>query len=202
MRVFDVGAPEGEQLVGDRVLTVPNVLTLLRLALLPLVWSDLVSGRLVRATVLVALLGLTDWFDGYLARRLDQLSRLGKLLDPIGDRALLIVVGIGAIVAGILPTWLVAVLLAREALVAVPGLVLLALGRALPDTSRLGKASTMGIMIALPLFLAASALEAALPGPSAAVRTVAWVVLLPNVLLAYAAAVGYARRMLRSAPTD
>lgn len=197
MRIFDVGAPEGEQVVGDRYLTVPNLLTVARLASLPLVWSDLVSGRLLRATIVVAVLGLTDWFDGYLARRLDRITRLGKLLDPIGDRALLAVVGIGSVVAGVLPGWAVLVLLVREVLVALPGLVLLARGGALPETSRLGKASTMGIMIALPLFLLASAIEGSWPGGGSAgvVRTAAWVILLPNLALAYAAAVGYALRM-------
>lgn len=196
MRIFDVGTGEGEQVVRDRVLTLPNVLSVVRLAFLPLVWSDLVSGRLVRATVMVVVLGLTDWFDGYLARRLDQISRLGKVLDPIGDRALLAVVGLGSVVAAILPAWAVATLLVRELLVAVPGLVLLARGRALPETSRLGKASTMGIMIALPLFLLAAALErgAAAGAGAGALRALAWVVLLPNLVLAYAAAVGYARR--------
>lgn len=198
MRIFDVGAPDGEQAVRDRLLTVPNALTLARFALLPLVWSDLVGGRFVRATVLVGVLGLTDWFDGYLARRLDQISRVGKLLDPIGDRALLAVVGVGAVVSGVLPVWAVVVLLAREVLVATAGLALLARGRTLPETSRAGKASTMGIMIALPLFLLARALEGASGAGAApgALRAVGWVVLVPNVVLAYAAALGYARAMV------
>ena len=85
-----------------------------------------------------------------------------------------------------------------------PGVVLLARGMPLPETSRSGKASTMGIMIALPLFLLAAVLE----GPdvagdgAGALRMAAWVVLLPNLVLAYAAAVGYARRMAGSAIGD
>jgi cardiolipin synthase len=196
VRVFDVGAPEGEQVVHDRVLTVPNALTFARLLLLPIVYVDLVGGRSLRAMVLVALLGATDWFDGYLARRLDRITRLGKVLDPIGDRALLAVVGVGSVVAGILPLWVVVTLLLREVLVAAPGLVLLSWRGALPETSRLGKASTMGIMIALPLFLASAALLDGGRQGVAAVRGVAWAVLLPSLALAYAAAVGYARQVL------
>lgn len=197
MRVFDIGGDGRPLEVHDRVLTVPNVLTFLRFLALPLVWLDLAAGRLGRAFALIVVLGLTDWFDGYLARRLDQLSRLGKFLDPVGDRALLVVVGVGMVRAGLIPGWAIGVLLAREVLMVLAGLVVLGRGRTLPETSRLGKASTMGIMIALPLFVAGALAEA---GGSATlaevVRGAAWVTFVPNVVLAYAAAAGYARGLL------
>jgi RIP metalloprotease RseP len=98
VRLFDYGAKDGEPVVTDRILTIPNVLSLARMAVLPFVYWDLVQGRHLRAFILLAVFATTDWFDGYLARKLDQTSKLGKLLDPISDRVLFVVVGIGMVV--------------------------------------------------------------------------------------------------------
>ncbi len=91
--------PVGE--VGDtsRILTVPNVITLVRLACLPLyLWLLLGRDNNAAAAVLLAALGATDWVDGYVARHFNQVSELGKILDPVADR-LLFFVGIGGILA-------------------------------------------------------------------------------------------------------
>jgi phosphatidylglycerophosphate synthase len=99
VRVFDIGGPEALPSASDRILTVPNALSLARIAVLPLVYLDLLSGRLVRALVLMIAITASDWFDGYLARVLDQRTRLGAVLDPLGDRAVFIVVGVMAAAA-------------------------------------------------------------------------------------------------------
>jgi phosphatidylglycerophosphate synthase len=107
---------EGE----DRVLTVPNGLTALRLACLPvfLVLVGQPHGRdLIAAACMLAVLGVTDGLDGYVARHFHQVSSLGKLADPFVDRALVLSAVIGAVAVGAVPAWLVAIVLLRELLV-------------------------------------------------------------------------------------
>lgn len=191
MRVFDIGGDGSAPVVHDRVWTVPNVLSFLRLAALPLVLVDLVAGRVLRALIVLAVVATTDWFDGYLARRFDQVTRLGRLLDPVSDRLLFIVVGVGMVLAGILPAWALVALLARDVTVLVAGAVVLSRGAAVPDASRLGKASTMGLMIALPLFLAAASIGGTVAAPQPVLRALAWATFAINLVLYYAAAIGY-----------
>ncbi|MGA0830941.1 MAG: CDP-alcohol phosphatidyltransferase family protein [Nitriliruptoraceae bacterium] len=193
MRVFDVGARDAARPPDDRVLTVPNVLSLARLAALPLLWADLTAGRFGRALVVLGLSAATDWFDGYLARRLDQRTRLGALLDPLGDRLLLLVAGVGLVAAGILPWWPVVLLVAREGTVGLAGAVLVARGRTVPETSRLGKAATFGLLWALPLLLAAAWAGEGAAAPQPVLAALGWTALLVNLALSYVTAVGYAR---------
>jgi cardiolipin synthase (CMP-forming) len=140
----------------DRVLTVPNGLTALRLACLPvfLVLLGQPHGRdLIAAACMLAALGVTDGLDGYVARHFHQVSSLGKLADPFVDRALVLSAVIGAVAIGAVPAWLVAVVLLREVLVLV-GAVVLAMGGARHlEVSLAGKAGAFGMMVALPLFL-------------------------------------------------
>jgi cardiolipin synthase (CMP-forming) len=143
---------EGE----DRVLTVPNALTAIRLACLP-VFVVLMAepdgrGRLAAACLLAAL-GATDGLDGYIARHFHQVSKLGKIADPLVDRVLVLTAVIAAVAIGALPVWLVAVVLTREALVLAGGGALLLAGAKRVDVSWAGKAGTFGMMVALPLFI-------------------------------------------------
>jgi cardiolipin synthase (CMP-forming) len=141
----------------SRILTLPNLVTTIRLLSLPLfLW--ILFGRDDRelAAWVLAALGATDWVDGYLARHLGQTSELGKVLDPLADR-LLFIVGIGAIIVdGSAPLWFCVVVLAREGLVAGATLVLAALGARRIDVTWWGKAGTFWLMFAFPLFLLSS----------------------------------------------
>ncbi len=144
MRVFDIGGPESPREASDRVLTIPESRSASRVSpCFPLVLLDLLEGRFGRALVFLLLIGASDWFDGYLARVLDQRTLLGAVLDPIGDRVVFVVVGVGLVLADLLPLWVLVVLLARELAVLVVGLVLLLAGRSIPETSRLGKVATV-----------------------------------------------------------
>ena len=201
MRIFDIGARDGEQQVSDRVLTVPNLLSFARLAVLPWVYLDLVNGRIVRATIVAFVFGWTDWFDGYLARRLDQQSSLGKILDPISDRAFFVVIGIGVVVADIVPLWPIALLLARDVLVSVAGLVLLARGASPPDVTRLGKAATFGLMWAIGFWMLAAAVGS-VEDPNEPLTWAAWFTFSINIVLSYLAAGDYALRLLRKPAGD
>jgi cardiolipin synthase len=139
---------------SDRLLTVPNVISVVRLLCVPL-FLYLLFGRdnRVAAAVLLAVLGATDWIDGYIARRWDQVSELGKILDPVADRVMLIVAIVAMVIDGSLPTIVAVLGLGRELLIAGATLILAALGARRIDVTWYGKAGTMGLMMALPLFL-------------------------------------------------
>lgn len=197
VRVYDIGGGDDPEHVHDRVLTVPNVLSLLRLLFLPFVYADVVDGRYGRAVVLLTVFSLTDWFDGYVARRFDQVSRLGKIFDPISDRLLVIVVGIAMVRAELLPLWALLVLLVRDVVVLVGGALFVGRGEAPPAVTRTGKSATFGLMFTLPTFV----LAAVLAGPDElqdpTTLAVAWVMYATATVLYYVAAGQYAREVLR-----
>jgi cardiolipin synthase (CMP-forming) len=179
------------------VFTLPNAVTLVRLACLPLfLWLLFGRDNRVAAASLLAALGATDWVDGYLARRLGQVSEVGKVLDPVADRFLFFVGAGGILVDGSVPTWFAVTVLVREALVGVATLVLAALGARRIDVTWFGKAGTFGLMIAFPLFLASNS---DLSWADAA-EVLAWLAGIPALALSLYAAAGYvplARRALR-----
>ncbi|MGH9233414.1 MAG: CDP-alcohol phosphatidyltransferase family protein [Acidimicrobiales bacterium] len=188
---------------GDAgVFTLPNIITLARLACLPLfLW--LLFGRENRAAAawLLAALGITDWVDGYLARHLHQESELGKVLDPVADRLLFFVGAGGILVDGSVPVWFAVVVLVRETLVGGTTLVLAALGARRIDVTWFGKAGTFFLMIAFPLFLASNSTL----GWADTAEVLAWLAGIPGLALSlYAAAlyVPLARRALREGRAD
>ncbi|MFP4149664.1 MAG: CDP-alcohol phosphatidyltransferase family protein [Nitriliruptoraceae bacterium] len=197
MRVFDIGARDEPQETSDRIWTIPNLLSLARLLALPLIYLDIVDGRLTRAFVLLVVFAVTDWLDGYLARRLDQITRLGTLLDPISDRALFLVVGIAFVAAGLLPVWALVVIVVRDLAVLAVGGVLLVKGQQPPAVTRTGKTATFGLMWAFPIWLAAAIAGSGAADPQPALEVLGWVSFAVSVLLYYVSAVQYAVEVAR-----
>lgn len=141
----------------DRILSLPNVVTTLRLVLVPLFVWQLVQPHhrdWFAAAVLLAALGSTDWVDGQLARRLDQVTTLGKVLDPTADRVLLATAAIGILAVGAVPVPIAVIALSREGVVAVAAIGLALAGVRRIDVTLIGKAGAFGLMCAFPLFLA------------------------------------------------
>ena len=198
MRVFDIGAKDEPQQASDRILTIPNALSLARLLVLPLIYLDLVDGRLVRAFVLLVVFAATDWLDGYLARRLDQISRIGTLLDPISDRALFLVVGFGFVLSGLLPLWALVVILIRDVAVLLVGGVLLLRGVSTPAVTKIGKAATFGLMWAFPTFLLAGIVGDGAADPQPLLQGLGWLFYGVSTVLYYVSAGQYAVEVLRS----
>ncbi len=196
MRVFDIGTREGPQEVSGRVLTVPNVLSLVRLGMLPLVYLDLVHGHHTRALVVLAAVAATDWFDGYVARRFNQVSRIGQLADPISDRILVVVVGVGMVVGNVIPLWAILLLVARDLAVLGGGLFLMARGVPPPAVTRIGKSATFALMTALPLFILASVIGGGADRQNVATVIVAWGLYGIGVVLYYVAAGQYVQQGL------
>lgn len=202
MPLFNAGARDGGERVHERVLTAPNVITAVRLAGLPLfVWLVLGPERLLAAFVVLVLIATTDWIDGYVARRFDQVSRIGKLVDPLVDRLLLATAVITLLVAGLLPWPVLVAILLRDALVL--GVTLLWFGGIPPiPVSRTGKLATALLMAGVPAFLLAG-----IPPPSSTAHTVwlaiAWTASIAGIVAYYVAAIGYGRaaRAIRAART-
>ena len=192
MRVFDIGAKDEPGEVSDRIVTIPNALSLARLLILPVLYLDLVDGRLIRAFVLLVVFAATDWLDGYLARRLDQVSRIGTLLDPISDRALFLVVGIAFVVADLLPLWALLLLLVRDVAVMAAGAILLAGGAQPPAVTRTGKAATFGLMWAFPTLLLAAIVGDGATDPQPVLHVLGWAFYASNTVLYYVSAGQYA----------
>ncbi len=168
----------------DRVLTVPNVISVVRLLCVP-VFLYLLFGRdnRVAAAVLLAVLGATDWIDGWIARRYDQVSTLGKVLDPTADRLLLVVGIVAILIDGSVPAPIAWLAIAREVSVAGLAIALAALGARRIDVSWAGKAGTFGLMAAFPLFLLGNG-----EGVAAAI---AWPVAVVGLCFAYYSAAAY-----------
>ena len=183
-------------------LTLPNLVTLVRLACLPLfLWLLFAEENRAAAAWLLAALGATDWVDGYLARHLHQVSEVGKVLDPVADRLLFFVGAGGILVDGSVPPWFAVVVLVREALVGGTTVALALMGARRIDVTWFGKAGTFCLMVAFPLFLAGNSTV----GWADTADVLAWLVGIPGLALSLYAAAGYvplARQALREGRAD
>jgi cardiolipin synthase len=181
----------------DRILTAPNVITLVRLLCIP-VFLWMLFGRHwhVAAAFLLAGLGATDWVDGYVARRYHQVSTFGKVLDPMADRLLVGTAVISVMVYGAVPVWFGVATITREVLVSAMVVLLASLGAARIDVLWVGKAGTFGLMFAYPAFLLGYG-NAPWQEP---IKVIAWVAGIGGLALAWYAAgsyIGPARKALR-----
>jgi cardiolipin synthase (CMP-forming) len=193
-RAGDDRAPSSREL---RIVTLPNVISLVRLACAPIFVWLLVDDRLLAAAALLAVLGASDWVDGWIARRFDQGSELGKVLDPVADRVLLLTGAIALLVQGSVPVVVGVLVLVREVLISVAVLVLAAAGARRIDVQWVGKAGTLALMFALPLYLWADAIHG---DAHDVVLVAAWFMAICGLVFSYWAAATYvplARAALR-----
>jgi len=190
VRLFDVGRRAGAgEVVHDRVLTVANVITLIRLLGLPLfVWLMVGPGAYGKAFVVLAAVAVTDWVDGYVARRFDQVTRLGKLIDPLIDRALLATAGLTLAAVRILPWPVVALIVGRDVLV-LGGAATLFRGLLPISVNRTGKFATACLLIGIPGFLLGRMVRSGAP----LVHYGAWGVTGVGIIAYYVAGIQYAR---------
>jgi cardiolipin synthase (CMP-forming) len=106
-----------EEVVSRSVLTIPNVLSFIRLATVPFFVWLFVTGHTDLAVAIYAIAATTDFFDGYLARRLGAVSELGKLLDPLADRVMIVALAVALVARDVLPLWLAVVIIARDVII-------------------------------------------------------------------------------------
>ena len=154
MATAGTGTGTGEQPV-DRVVTLPNALSALRLALVPVFFWLVLTHRDGWALLVLFVSGWTDYFDGVLARRWNQVSRLGQLLDPAADRLYILATLVGLAWRDVVPWWLVALVVGRDVLLSATIPVLARYGYGPLPVHFLGKAATFNLLYAFPLLLLA-----------------------------------------------
>ena len=182
----------------DNIVTLPNFISILRLCAVPIFVVLLINkDDPLSAAILLSVLGATDWVDGWVARRFNQISELGKILDPTADRIMFLVAVFSMLIDGSVPVWFGVLTLIREGVVAIAALILGGLGARALTVTWIGKTSSFGLMFAFPLFLFSTAVHGT---QSSIYEVLAYVIGLPSLLLHFWAAFGYiplARTALR-----
>ncbi|WP_308201075.1 CDP-alcohol phosphatidyltransferase family protein [Agromyces mediolanus] len=186
------GEHEGQ--LSTRVWTIPNVLSMLRLALVPVFLVLLVLGEYVGALIVLVVASLSDLADGYLARRLNQVTRLGQLLDPAADRLYIFAALLGLAAGGLVPWWIVVVIVARDVFLLVLGVVLASHGYGPLPVHQLGKVATFALFFGLPVIM----LGLAFPGVQPVSEPVGWAITLWGAFLYWWAGVIYAIETARA----
>ncbi|MBG6180662.1 CDP-alcohol phosphatidyltransferase family protein [Arthrobacter sp. CAN_A1] len=153
IRLIGAGARPGHE--NDELATfwtLPNIITVIRFLGVPLFVYLIVNNEDALAVITLVVLGSTDWVDGYIARRFNQVSSVGKWLDPIADRTALIVIAVVFVVDGIAPAWLVWTIVIPDAILILNALILFRGPLHLPVTN-VGKIRTALLLIGSPMLL-------------------------------------------------
>jgi len=180
--------PVDREELADRIWTVPNALSVLRLLGVPLfLWLLLGPEADGWAVAVLALSGVTDWADGKLARMLDQSSRLGALLDPAADRLYIVATLVALALRDIVPLWLVLLLVGREVVLGVALLVLRHYGYPPLQVHYLGKAATFLLLYAFPCLLLADTSSSV----AAVAEPIAWALTIWGTVLYVLAGIFY-----------
>jgi len=137
------------EVVSTRVLTIPNLISFARLCLVPVFLGIYLAGRYLPAFVILFVVGTSDWVDGFVARRTGQVSVLGKLLDPLADRVVIVAVLVAFAARGTVPWWLAAVIVGRDLVVMAAFAVLEKRGLPRLAVNRVGKLATASIFTGL-----------------------------------------------------
>lgn len=135
------------------VVNVPNLLSFLRIALVPVFLWLLLDEFFLAAIAVLAFAGLTDFLDGYLARKLNQTTKLGKMLDPVADRLYIFATLLALSATGYVPWWLAGLVILRDLLMLISLPVLASVGYKSLPVHYLGKASTFALLYSFPLLL-------------------------------------------------
>ncbi len=183
----------GQPELSNRVFTVPNILSFARLLLVPVFLVLLMQGRDAAALTVLVISSLTDFLDGYIARRFNQMSRLGQLLDPAADRLYIFAAIIGLASRELVPWWLVAVIVGRDLLLVALGIVLANYGYGPLPVHLLGKVATFALFLGMPLIM----LGLAIPVLAPFSQPVAWAITLWGAFLYWWAGAIYLIETLR-----
>ncbi|MBN9142202.1 MAG: CDP-alcohol phosphatidyltransferase family protein [Micrococcales bacterium] len=186
------------QAVSKRIVTVPNALSVVRLALIPVFLWLLGTAQYGWALVVIVVSSVTDFVDGFVARRFNQVSRVGQILDPAVDRLFIFSTLIGLAWQGFLPWWLVAVIVLRDVGIVALGPVLASHGYGPLPVHHLGKVATFSLLFALPTLV----LGAAFPAIAAVSDPVGWALALWGAFLYWWAGVLYLRETIRLVRQD
>jgi cardiolipin synthase len=132
---------------------VPNTISFIRLALIPVfIWVVFGAREYGWAGILLGVIGATDWIDGFLARRLNQVTELGKFLDPLADRIAVVVAVVAGLVISVLPAWFAIALIVRELVIGIGAVYGWRNGVTKLDVRFLGKAATLALYVSVTAF--------------------------------------------------
>ena len=188
-------SPDDTQPVSSRVLTVPNVLSFIRLGMVPVFLVLILRGEDALALLVLVVSSITDYLDGVIARRFHQITRLGQLLDPLADRLFIFATLIGLSAREIVPWWFLAIVLARDLLLVGIGIGLANRGYGPLPVHHLGKVATFCLFYALPIIMVAQAFPVTAP----VANPVGWAFAVWGAFLYWWAGAVYLREALRVA---
>ncbi|GAA1515433.1 cardiolipin synthase [Agromyces terreus] len=174
--------------VGTEIWTIPNLLSMLRLVLVPFFLWAVIAGDYVLALVILVVASLTDLLDGFLARRLGQITRLGQLLDPAADRLYIFAALLGLAANSLVPWWIVIVIVSRDVFLLVLGIVLANHGFGPLPVHQLGKVATFALFFGLPVIM----LGLAFPAVQPVSEPIGWAITVWGAFLYWWAGVIYA----------
>ncbi len=194
MKFIGAGARPGHsQIHHDAVFTVPNVLTVVRFLGVPFfIWLVLGPKEYGYAALVLAIMASTDWVDGYIARRFNQMSKLGRIMDPIADRLSLIAVAVTLVIAGVVQWWYLAALLVPDAILLAVSLYYFHSHPDLP-VSRIGKVRTGLLLTGTPLLVLS---KLPIPGTET-YAVIAWIFLGLGLIGHWIAGYNYFRAIIR-----
>jgi cardiolipin synthase len=188
----------GREPASSAILTVPNVLSFVRILLIPVFVVLIVhEGTELAGIALFGAVAATDWVDGYIARRTNQVSELGKVLDPVADRLAIASGLVAMMVRGAIPVWAGLAILVRDLVILVVGGAILSRRKVRVDVRFIGKAATFNLMAAITL-ISWGNLDLPLADAALAVGWVLYAVGIGEYYLAAAWYAGDLRRALAS----
>jgi cardiolipin synthase len=200
---------DAKEVVLHRVLTAPNAISFARLLLVPLFLWLYVIGRVLPAMIILTVVGTSDFVDGFVARATGQVSVLGKLLDPLADRVVIIAVLVAYTIKGTVPWWLSSVIIARDVIIMVAFAVFEKRGLPRLPVNRTGKRATAALFTGMGVISISVVMKVSgVPGlksEASAVRIAGLVLLGAGAVLYWAAGFLYAReirRLLKAMPAD
>ena len=188
-------SPDDTQPVSSRVLTVPNILSFIRLGMVPVFLVLILRGEDAFALLVLVVSSITDYLDGVIARRFHQITRLGQLLDPLADRLFIFATLIGLSAREIVPWWFLAIVLARDLMLVGIGIGLANRGYGPLPVHHLGKVATFCLFYALPIIMVAQAFPVTAP----VANPVGWAFAVWGAFLYWWAGAVYLREALRVA---
>src|SRR5437879_2453939 len=198
---------DGDEVVLHRVLTAPNVISFARLLLVPVFLWLYVIGSVLPAMIILTVVGTSDFVDGFVARATGQVSVLGKLLDPLADRVVIIAVLVAYSIKGTVPWWLSSVIVARDVIIMVAFAVFEKRGLPRLAVNRTGKRATAALFAGMGAISVSVVMKvsgvAGLKSDAGAVRTAGLILLGAGAVLYWAAGFLYAReirRLLKAKP--
>ncbi|MGJ8722026.1 MAG: CDP-alcohol phosphatidyltransferase family protein [Salinibacterium amurskyense] len=179
--------------ISNRVWTVPNILSFLRLGLVPVFLYLIITAQDALALLVLVFSSLSDYLDGFIARRFNQMTRLGQLLDPAADRLFIFAALIGLAARNVIPWWLFFVIVAREIMLAVLGIISANYGFGPLPVHHLGKVATAALFYALPVLM----LGQAFPAIASVTDPVGWAFALWGAFLYWWAGFIYVAQSIR-----